>query len=182
MEIPLQMESLPRIFFQTGQNVFEIFQVLIFPLKRSLLLHEIVLDTLSKIPERAFLPREKTVIDSRIRRVLEIIDRDPGAPYSIDSLSAKVKMSANNFHRHFIAGTDTSPKQYILLRRLQFAREQLMNSQKTIDEIAQKAGFTNRYHFSKGFKQYYSFPPVSYKKKMTLLSHKKANPSGTPVP
>lgn len=119
---------------------------------RSLYLQQIALAALAKVPLNAFAPDKRMPLDQRICLVLDQIDRDPAKAGSVEELSASVRMSPNNFHRKFADATNTTPKQYILRRRLEHARYLLMHSSLNIDEIASESGFQNRYHFSKTFK------------------------------
>ena len=80
-------------------------------------------------------------------------------------------MSVNNFHRKFVEGADISPKQYLLKARLEYAKKLLLETKMNIDEVAQSAGFMDRYHFSKAFKHYFLYPPVVFRKKI-LCSYK----------
>lgn len=134
---------------------------------QSLYLTQTALTALSFVPQKMLMPSRKTILDSRIRHVLEHINQNPGGRNSIEELAEYVKMSVNNFHRKFQSCTFQTPKQYIMIKRMEFARELLMNGDLSIDEIAEQAGFANRYHFSKAFKNYYSFPPITYRKKMS---------------
>lgn len=135
-------------------------------LKQSVYLNKILLTALQNVPQRLFLPSNKTEFDPRIRKILDSINKNPNGENSISTLCSSVKMSENNFHRCFRKVVGTTPKQYILKKRMEYARYLLMNSNSSIDEIAEKSGFSNRYHFSKAFKNYYSFPPISYRKFM----------------
>lgn len=131
---------------------------------QSLHLTQIAMTALAHVPPKMLITSQKNILDSKIRLVLEQINKNPGARNSIEELSAYVKMSVNNFHRKFLSSTFTTPKQYVMRKRMEFARGLLMNGTLTIDEIAEQAGFSNRYHFSKAFKNYYSFPPIAYRK------------------
>ncbi len=141
--------------------------------KQALYLTQIALCAIEQVPKKMLIPAQKTILDSRIRTVLEIINENPAAPHSIEDLCSAVKMSVNNFHRKFQSCTFTTPKQYILKKRMEFARDLLINSELSVDEIAEKTGFVNRYHFSKVFKNYYSMPPITYRKFIISKNKKK---------
>ena len=133
---------------------------------QSLHLTQIAMTALAHVPPKMLIELQKNVVDSKIRLVLERINKNPGASNSIEELASFVKMSVKNFHRKFLSCTFTTPKQYVMRKRMEFAQSLLMNSSLSVDEIAEQAGFSNRYHFSKAFKNYYSFPPVAYIKFM----------------
>lgn len=134
-------------------------------IQNSIILEQIILSALSMIPADAFGSAPKT-IDSRISKVLNYIDKNPTLNHTVESLASMVKMSANNFHRYFVAGTAVTPKQYVIKRKMEYARYQLVQTEKTIDEVALETGFTDRYHFSKTFKQYFMYPPATLRKKV----------------
>ena len=133
-------------------------------LQNTILLQQIILNVLSQIPMEAFQPKKKTVLDPRIREILQFIEKNPGGRHTVKSLSERVKMSVNNFHRKFMEGADTSPKQYLLKIRMEYAKKLLLETNMTIDEIALASGFMDRYHFSKAFKSYFLYPPVMFRK------------------
>ena len=68
-----------------------------------------------------------------------------------------------------MAGADTSPKQYLLKIHLEYSKKLLLETEMTIDEVALKAGFMDRYHFSKAFKKYFLYPPAIFRKKIRNL-------------
>lgn len=134
-------------------------------LQNTILLQQIILSVLCQIPMEAFSPQKKHSLDSRIREILRYIEKNPGEHHTVESLSEKVKMSVNNFHRKFVAGTDTTPKQYLLKVRMGYARKLFMETRLTIDEVAAETGFSDRYHFSKIFKKYFLNTPAAFRKK-----------------
>lgn len=134
-------------------------------LQNTILLQQIILSVLCQIPMEAFSPQKKHSLDSRIREILRYIEKNPGEHHTVESLSGKVKMSVNNFHRKFVAGTDTTPKQYLLKVRMGYARKLFMETRLTIDEVAAETGFSDRYHFSKIFKKYFLNTPAAFRKK-----------------
>lgn len=133
-------------------------------LQNTILLQQIILNVLCQIPMEAFQPQKKAVLDPRIREILQFIEKNPGGRHTVKSLSERVKMSVNNFHRKFLECADTSPKQYLLKIRMEYAKKLLLETNMTIDEIALASGFMDRYHFSKAFKSYFLYPPVIFRK------------------
>lgn len=134
-------------------------------LQNTILLQQIILNALSQIPMEAFSPKQKTLLDPRIKEILLYIEKHPGERHTVESLSARVNMSVNNFHRKFVEGADISPKQYLLKLRMEYAKKLLLETAMTIDEIAAASGFMDRYHFSKNFKNYFLHPPAEFRKR-----------------
>ena len=135
---------------------------------RSLVLHNIVQTSFARIPPDFFLPENKNPMDPRIHRIISMIERTPNEDYRVNELAKMAKMSEKHFHRCFVAAAGINPKEFIQQKRLEFARDLLSQTDKSIEEIAESASFANRYHFSRAFKKYYHFSPCSYKKKFGL--------------
>ncbi len=90
-------------------------------------------------------------MDQRIRNLIRKIDGDFCRPWSNRELARLLFMSENGFIRLFTSNAGSSPQVYLKLRRIEKACELLHFTDETIDEIASKTGFANRYHFSKVF-------------------------------
>ena len=139
---------------------------------RSIVLYNIVQMSYTRIPVEYFLPDNKGVIDPRINAVLAYLDRNPNKNHHVKDLAEMVKMSEKHFHRCFLASTGVRPKDYIQQKRLKYARDLLSQTDQSIEEIAENASFSNRYHFSRAFKKIYLFSPGEYKKKYGLKKRK----------
>ena len=101
--------------------------------------------------------------DSRIDKALEIINKD--LSLSSTEVAAKVNMSRDNFQRTFFRCIGITPCRYRISRRMELAQELLLHSALTMDEIALKTGFANRYQFSKSYSQFFKVSPGSIRKK-----------------
>jgi AraC-like DNA-binding protein len=64
--------------------------------------------------------------------------------------------------RQFRVMCGTSPYRYLLMRRLDFAREQLAPSRSLV-EVALEAGFADQAHFSRMFKATFGITPTRYR-------------------
>ena len=77
-------------------------------------------------------------------------------------------MSVSNLCHLFKQETGVSPIRYTMERRLEKALILLGDSRLSMEEIAKKTGFADRYHFSKAFKSRYGQTPVQMRK--TLIT------------
>ena len=132
-------------------------------ISRALAFRLLVYDYLLRIPENAFLPPGKTVLDSRIRRAVEIMNQEFASFSGNRAICRRIGISVNNFYRLFLRETGTTPKHYLLNQRMETARRLLIDSDRSIEEVAAMTGYADRYHFSKAFRQFYSCPPVLYR-------------------
>ena len=132
----------------------------------ALLCRLLVYEYLLRIPQKAFLPPDETVLDTRIQRAVEIMNREYATLSGNHELCRRIGMSLNNFHHLFRAGTGTTPKHYLLNQRMEAARRKLISTEKSIEEIAAETGYADRYHFSKAFKHFYACSPAAYRSRM----------------
>ena len=56
----------------------------------------------------------------------------------------------------------TSPYRYLLMRRLDFAREQI-HQERPLVEVACDAGFADQAHFTRAFKSAFGLTPARYR-------------------
>lgn len=82
---------------------------------------------------------------------------------NIKELAEALPMSYPQFRKAFRDSTGISPNQYHLQLRLDRAKELLLTSQLTINEIAFKTGFTSIFYFSRFFKKITGLAPKSYR-------------------
>lgn len=143
--------------------------------------------------------REPLAIDSLIVQVAEgLLETDPSCKYVslprhldgvalkrarqyLDAQRMRVVHSAEleavtgltryDLARQFRAMCGTSPYRYLLMRRLDFARE-LLAQGRSLVEVALETGFADQAHFSRMFKATSGITPARYR---TLIVEKGAN-------
>ena len=71
--------------------------------------------------------------------------------------------SESHFIRMFRRIVGSTPARHVQERRVSSAVELLLRSNLSIDEIAERCGFANRYHFSRVFAQRMSHPPARFR-------------------
>lgn len=132
------------------------------PVMRALRLYALLYEVLLKLPESCFSPNENAVIDWRITKALGIIARNNY--HCTNSIIARsLGMSSSNFLRLFKQELGLSPQRYQLNQRLEKSREMLLHQNIPITQIAQAAGFADRYHFSKAFKAIFKISPAAFR-------------------
>ena len=85
-------------------------------------------------------------------------------------LSEHVSLNRNYLIRIFKQQLNMTPNEYIQETRLFYARELLLNSQLSIQEIADACGFQSCAYFSKVFKARIQTTPSEYRKTMVTFS------------
>ncbi len=102
------------------------------------------------------LPVNKTAGEDRFAQQIEWLQRHLARPHSLDSLAEQFMMSRRTFTRRFRQVTGTTVSDWLLNQRLALAQRLLETTAKSIDLVAQEAGFgseaTLRQQFSKMLK------------------------------
>ena len=101
----------------------------------------------------------------RLKLVLEYIEDTLGKPIKLRELAALARVSIRHFERAFRQSTGTSPHAYVMDRRLQKARELLVDQPELpIEQITFRLGFSSSSHFSSAFRRRTGFTPTSFRK------------------
>lgn len=83
---------------------------------------------------------------------------------SINSIAKMVDTNPCYFSRSFKKTTGESPVVFYTKIKLRKVQEYLINTDDTLSEIAEKAGFTDAFYMSRVFSKYLNCSPISYRK------------------
>lgn len=86
-----------------------------------------------------------------LKRVLDRIEDELHQPLTLDQLAGEACLSAFHFARSFKRTTGMAPHKYVLARKIESAKRQLMTTDRTVEEIATALGFENLHHFRRQF-------------------------------
>ncbi len=111
-----------------------------------------------------YIPSSKFALISKSIDYIDehFLDND----FDCDTLPTFSGISMSYYNKLFTEKFHTSPKQYVLSKRLDHARVLLASTQYSIHEIAELCGFSDSYHFSKRFKKQFLSSPTEYRKKI----------------
>ena len=104
------------------------------------------------------------VRDVRIAKVISHIENNISKEFSNESLASIANMATNAFSRLFKEYTGETLQYFVKKKRINSACLLLLHSDFSIDEIAEKTGFANRYHFTRIFSRIMGNTPARYKK------------------
>ena len=97
-----------------------------------------------------------------LKRARQYLDSQKTRVVHSSELEAVTGLSRYELARQFRAMCGTSPYRYLLMRRLDFAREQLAQGRSLV-EVALEAGFADQAHFSRMFKATFGITPARYR-------------------
>jgi AraC-like DNA-binding protein len=94
---------------------------------------------------------------------IEYIDRNFASPLKIRDLSKLCHMSEDYFIRTFRRHLGRTPILFIQEKRVQQAAQLLLTTNHSIDQIAEKCGFGNRFYFGRVFKKHARISPANFR-------------------
>ncbi len=106
---------------------------------------------------------DTSVDDEAINAAIETIENDYSSPIKIAALAKASGMSHVNFSHRFSAATGMNPIEYLRMTRLSNAKELLVNTDRSIAEVAALCGFDNQFYFSKCFREAFTLSPMKFR-------------------
>ena len=108
--------------------------------------------------------RREEQTENLAARVIAFIDQNSKNPEICVSLVAdKFNMSISNLSHKFKAMTNRNISDYIMERKLGYVKELILETDYSIQKIAEMAGYTQSASLSQTFKKYYRMTPMEYR-------------------
>lgn len=102
----------------------------------------------------------------RVRKAMLLIERNIGTPLSIEQIGQHVHISVRQLERLFHSETGMSPSAFAIKLRLHNAYNLLVNTNKSIIDIALECGFLSNSHFSNSFRRVHGETPSHVRTKL----------------
>jgi YesN/AraC family two-component response regulator len=99
----------------------------------------------------------------RIKKVLDYINDHIHEKIEITKLAEFTQWEPEHFSRVFKEFIQLTPYQYILKRKIEFARGMLVETGETLQNISNALGFDSYSNFYKAFKKYTQLTPAKYR-------------------
>ncbi|MCB9233418.1 MAG: helix-turn-helix transcriptional regulator [Bacteroidia bacterium] len=100
----------------------------------------------------------------RLHLAKNLIEEKYSEKIDNDLLAREACLSKYHFLRTFKQAFGTSPRQYLITKRLEVSRRYLRFTEKPVDEIANLCGFTDIFSFSGTFKKHYAVSPSEFRR------------------
>jgi AraC family transcriptional regulator len=115
-------------------------------------------------PRRPGRRRDGTLPRGRLRAVAEYIEEHLDAGLTLEQMAAPARLSAYHFARQFKAATGLPPYQYVILCRVERAKQLLQaGTDLSLAEVAAQAGFSDQSQFSHHFKRLVGVTPRQFR-------------------
>lgn len=102
--------------------------------------------------------------DPKIARTLTAIHEKPAYPWSLTDLAQIAAMSRTSFVTRFAQTMNSTPMTYITQWRMQLASSELLESKRSIIDIAESTGYQSEAAFGRVFKRHFGIPPATYRR------------------
>lgn len=99
------------------------------------------------------------------KEIREYLEQNIRSVIGISNLTEYFGFSQTYLIRTFREEYGSSPIEYLIMCKMEYAKEQLQSClKKTIREISEELGYSNQYYFSRAFKKIVGISPIEYKK------------------
>lgn len=102
--------------------------------------------------------------DWRVTKAIELMESNIGLAFSVEEIARRLGIGAWELNRAFQRQANESPSAAYRTMRLAHGHWLLLNTSRTITEIAFECGFSDAAHFSRWFKRAYQSPPSKFRK------------------
>jgi AraC family transcriptional regulator len=99
----------------------------------------------------------------RLKRVIDYVDANLSGDLALAHLAGVAGMSPHYFAELFRQSTGRAPHQYVLMRRIDLAKERLRDPRRSVIDAGLDAGFKNPSHFARVFRKWVGVSPSSFK-------------------
>lgn len=93
------------------------------------------------------------------RNIQLFMEENFDKPLTVEDYAYLTGRSESTFRREFKERYGTSPRQWLISKRLEKAKQLLQTSNMSVTEISLEIGYENISHFIKEFKKQYGFTP-----------------------
>jgi AraC family transcriptional regulator len=114
-------------------------------------------------PRQPARRRDGTLPRAKLRAVVEYVEEHLDAGPTLEQLAAVARLSPHYFARQFKRATGLPPHQYVILRRVERAKQLLQaGTDLSLAEVAAHAGFSDQSQFSHHFKRLVGVTPRQF--------------------
>ncbi|MDE1994499.1 MAG: helix-turn-helix transcriptional regulator, partial [Rhizobiaceae bacterium] len=100
----------------------------------------------------------------QVRRAQEAMAANLGGGFSLDELARECGLSSSHFARAFRQSTGLPPHRWFNAKRLDTAKDLLLNSSLSLAEVALASGFSDQSHLTRAFTRAVGSSPASWRR------------------
>ncbi|WP_434597782.1 helix-turn-helix domain-containing protein [Pseudomonas sp. R4-83] len=104
-----------------------------------------------------------SAIPKPLNIALDLMEKNIEEPMEIDEIASQVGVSRRQLERRFARYLNAAPNRYYLELRLTRARQLIVQSDRSLTDVALATGFVSYPHFYKRFKDLFGLPPMTFR-------------------
>ena len=104
----------------------------------------------------------------RLRRVIDYMDAHLPERLELAQLAQLVGLSTSHFSHAFKASTGMAPYRWQLNARIRRAQAQLIDTDASLDQVAEANGFADAVHFGRRFRQLTGVTPAAWRRERKI--------------
>jgi transcriptional regulator GlxA family with amidase domain len=108
-------------------------------------------------------PLAEDVTEPRVRRALLLMEQNLARPIAVAEVAAELGVSARQLERLCRKHAGTGPASLYRQLRMRYANWLIVNTDRSVTDIANEAGFADCAHFSRQFKDAYGLSPSTHR-------------------
>ncbi|MBW7973358.1 AraC family transcriptional regulator [Bradyrhizobium sp. BR 10289] len=113
-------------------------------------------------------PRDITRLsDAQLQRIAVYVDENLDQPLTVDTLCREAGVSSSHLRTWFKAAMGVTVHRYVLQRRLEHARQLLLQGDRKLSDIALEAGFSHQSHLAKWMRREFGRSPAELRRSRT---------------
>jgi AraC family transcriptional regulator of adaptative response / DNA-3-methyladenine glycosylase II len=132
-------------------------------------------------PEAAPASPAAAGVHATVRRAVQLIEDGALTTDSVEALAARLGIGARHLRRIFKEHTGVTPQDHAKARRLLRARQLIVDSNLSMTEIAEVAGFGSLRRFNDAMKIAYGHAPTAFRRGLRPPGHAAGNASAGPA-
>jgi AraC-like DNA-binding protein len=105
------------------------------------------------------------IADPHVARALAELRARPAAAWSVEALARVAGLSRAAFARRFVAELGVPPMRAVAEHRMQLAARLLVESDKSLAELAREIGYESEFAFSRAFKREHGEAPALFRRR-----------------
>ncbi|AXK43423.1 transcriptional regulator FtrA [Erythrobacter aureus] len=102
--------------------------------------------------------------DTGLAPLLDRIRQDVAQRWTISKMADLARMSRRTFERRFVEATGKGPGEWIIAERLEAAKDLLVASDRSVDEVAEATGFGSAYNLRHHFREKLGQSPAVFRR------------------
>ncbi len=106
-----------------------------------------------------FFDGAPVVTDSKVRAAIQMIERNCSKPPTVAEIATRSGLSVRQLERRFHTAVGVKPGEFSRTLRLRFGHWLLLNSQRSIAQIAFDCGFSDQSHFTREMRRAFNSTP-----------------------